>query len=90
MSFDHVHTNFIGGDDSAWVKHRIKDRYDYYYNLETKEGTWTKPKEFEHNTSQLTKEEIQVPVHQPASMPSCRRIAPLKCSYIAPTDSNRL
>ncbi|XP_076127115.1 ras GTPase-activating-like protein IQGAP2 [Alosa pseudoharengus] len=48
-----------GGDDGVWVKHRIKDRYDYYYNIQTKEGTWNEPNEFVHNTSQLTKEEIQ-------------------------------
>ncbi|XP_012683975.2 ras GTPase-activating-like protein IQGAP2 isoform X2 [Clupea harengus] len=48
-----------GGDAGVWVKHRIKDKYGYYYNLQTKEGTWNEPEEFVHNTSQLTKEEIQ-------------------------------
>uniref|UniRef100_A0AAQ5XSM1 IQ motif containing GTPase activating protein 2 n=1 Tax=Amphiprion ocellaris TaxID=80972 RepID=A0AAQ5XSM1_AMPOC len=45
--------------DSLWVKHCIKDRYDYYYNLETGQGTWEEPEAFEHNNGQLSKEEIQ-------------------------------
>ncbi|XP_063051320.1 ras GTPase-activating-like protein IQGAP2 [Engraulis encrasicolus] len=48
-----------GGDDSVWVKHRLKDRYDFYYNLQTQKGSWNEPEEFVHNTSQLTREEIQ-------------------------------
>uniref|UniRef100_A0A3Q0T8C6 IQ motif containing GTPase activating protein 2 n=1 Tax=Amphilophus citrinellus TaxID=61819 RepID=A0A3Q0T8C6_AMPCI len=48
-----------GSTDSVWVKHCIKDRYDYFYNLETGEGTWEKPEEFEHNSGHLSKEEIQ-------------------------------
>uniref|UniRef100_A0A3B5BK75 IQ motif containing GTPase activating protein 2 n=1 Tax=Stegastes partitus TaxID=144197 RepID=A0A3B5BK75_9TELE len=48
-----------GSNDSLWVKHCIKDRYDYYYNLETGQGTWEEPAEFEHNSGQLSKEEIQ-------------------------------
>lgn len=59
------------------MKHRIKDKYGYYYNLQTKEGTWNEPEEFVHNTSQLTKEQIQVPDHQPTSLPSCRLTASL-------------
>lgn len=49
-----------GSTDSVWVKHCIKDRYDYYYNLETGQGTWEEPEGFEHNDGQLSKEEIQV------------------------------
>uniref|UniRef100_A0A3Q3JBN9 IQ motif containing GTPase activating protein 2 n=1 Tax=Monopterus albus TaxID=43700 RepID=A0A3Q3JBN9_MONAL len=45
--------------DSLWVKHCIKDRYAYYYNLETGQGTWEEPEGFEHSGGQLTKEEIQ-------------------------------
>uniref|UniRef100_A0AAY4BE40 Ras GTPase-activating-like protein IQGAP2 n=1 Tax=Denticeps clupeoides TaxID=299321 RepID=A0AAY4BE40_9TELE len=50
----------IGGVDVVWVKHRIKDKYDYFYNLDTKEGVWKQPEGFEHNSSQLSREEIQV------------------------------
>uniref|UniRef100_A0AAY4BFN2 IQ motif containing GTPase activating protein 2 n=1 Tax=Denticeps clupeoides TaxID=299321 RepID=A0AAY4BFN2_9TELE len=49
-----------GGVDVVWVKHRIKDKYDYFYNLDTKEGVWKQPEGFEHNSSQLSREEIQV------------------------------
>uniref|UniRef100_A0A665VFM0 IQ motif containing GTPase activating protein 2 n=1 Tax=Echeneis naucrates TaxID=173247 RepID=A0A665VFM0_ECHNA len=35
------------------------DRYDYYYNLETGQGTWEQPEGFEHSCGQLSKEEIQ-------------------------------
>ncbi|XP_030593239.1 ras GTPase-activating-like protein IQGAP2 isoform X2 [Archocentrus centrarchus] len=48
-----------GSTDSVWVKHCIKDRYDYFYNLQTGEGTWEEPEEFEHNSGHLSKEEIQ-------------------------------
>ncbi|TMS03942.1 Ras GTPase-activating-like protein IQGAP1 [Larimichthys crocea] len=47
------------GSTGVWVKHCIKDRYDYYYNLETGQGTWEEPEGFEHNGDHLTKEEIQ-------------------------------
>uniref|UniRef100_A0A672GR99 IQ motif containing GTPase activating protein 2 n=1 Tax=Salarias fasciatus TaxID=181472 RepID=A0A672GR99_SALFA len=48
-----------GSADSAWVKHSIKDRYDYYYNLETGQGSWEEPEGFQHNSGQLSKDEIQ-------------------------------
>ncbi|KAJ8380391.1 hypothetical protein SKAU_G00011690 [Synaphobranchus kaupii] len=48
-----------GSNNSVWVKHCIKDKYDFFYNLESKEGTWVEPEAFEHNNTQLTKEEIQ-------------------------------
>ncbi|XP_028268969.1 ras GTPase-activating-like protein IQGAP2 [Parambassis ranga] len=48
-----------GNTDSVWVKHCIKDRYDYYYNLETRQGCWEEPEGFEHNEGHLSKEEIQ-------------------------------
>uniref|UniRef100_A0A8C7R9I5 IQ motif containing GTPase activating protein 2 n=1 Tax=Oncorhynchus mykiss TaxID=8022 RepID=A0A8C7R9I5_ONCMY len=45
--------------DSVWVKHQIKGGYDYYYNLENREGTWEEPEDFTHNSTQLRREEIQ-------------------------------
>ncbi|XP_029017889.1 ras GTPase-activating-like protein IQGAP2 isoform X2 [Betta splendens] len=48
-----------GNTESLWVRHSIHDRYDYYYNLETGQGTWEKPGDFEDNDGQLSKEEIQ-------------------------------
>lgn len=43
-----------------WVKHCFKDKYDYYYNLETGRGLWEEPEGFEHSGGQLSKDEIQV------------------------------
>ncbi|KAJ4919251.1 hypothetical protein JOQ06_019459 [Pogonophryne albipinna] len=48
-----------GSTESVWVKHCINDRYDYYYNLETGQGTWEEPEGFLHHGGQLGKEEIQ-------------------------------
>uniref|UniRef100_A0A4W5MGS5 IQ motif containing GTPase activating protein 2 n=1 Tax=Hucho hucho TaxID=62062 RepID=A0A4W5MGS5_9TELE len=45
--------------NSVWVKHKIKGGYDYYYNLESREGTWEEPEDFTHNSTQLSREEIQ-------------------------------
>uniref|UniRef100_A0A6Q2YB54 IQ motif containing GTPase activating protein 2 n=1 Tax=Esox lucius TaxID=8010 RepID=A0A6Q2YB54_ESOLU len=45
--------------DSVWVKHLIKGNYDYYYNLVSREGTWEEPEDFIHNSTQLSREEIQ-------------------------------
>uniref|UniRef100_A0A673HAH8 Ras GTPase-activating-like protein IQGAP1 n=1 Tax=Sinocyclocheilus rhinocerous TaxID=307959 RepID=A0A673HAH8_9TELE len=44
---------------SSWVKHKIKDKYDYFYNIESKEGTWLEPDHFVYDSSQLTTEDIQ-------------------------------
>uniref|UniRef100_A0A668AD46 IQ motif containing GTPase activating protein 2 n=1 Tax=Myripristis murdjan TaxID=586833 RepID=A0A668AD46_9TELE len=48
-----------GNSESVWVRHRIKDRYDYYYNLEKGEGVWEEPEGFQPKGGQLSKEEIQ-------------------------------
>uniref|UniRef100_A0A673H503 Ras GTPase-activating-like protein IQGAP1 n=1 Tax=Sinocyclocheilus rhinocerous TaxID=307959 RepID=A0A673H503_9TELE len=49
-----------GTSGSSWVKHKIKDKYDYFYNIESKEGTWLEPDHFVYDSSQLTTEDIQV------------------------------
>ncbi|KAK6313278.1 hypothetical protein J4Q44_G00166250 [Coregonus suidteri] len=54
-----LNTTTAGSSESVWVKHRIKDSYDYYYNLESREGTWEEPEDFKHNSTQLNREEIQ-------------------------------
>lgn len=38
----------------------MKGGHNYYYNLQTKEGTWVEPEAFEPNNMQINKEEIQV------------------------------
>ncbi|XP_067885598.1 ras GTPase-activating-like protein IQGAP2 isoform X2 [Heterodontus francisci] len=48
-----------GPNGSMWVMHKIKDKYEYYYNLETTEGTWDKPEQFLQSNTQLSREEIQ-------------------------------
>uniref|UniRef100_A0A8C5I8E8 IQ motif containing GTPase activating protein 2 n=1 Tax=Gouania willdenowi TaxID=441366 RepID=A0A8C5I8E8_GOUWI len=45
--------------DGVWVKHSIKDRYDFYYNLETGHSTWEEPEGCERNCGHLSKEDIQ-------------------------------
>uniref|UniRef100_A0A4W5MFE0 IQ motif containing GTPase activating protein 2 n=1 Tax=Hucho hucho TaxID=62062 RepID=A0A4W5MFE0_9TELE len=54
---------YSGSSESVWVKHKIKGGYDYYYNLESREGTWEEPEDFTHNSTQLSREEIQVHTH---------------------------
>ncbi|XP_042176600.1 ras GTPase-activating-like protein IQGAP2 isoform X1 [Oncorhynchus tshawytscha] len=54
-----LNTTTAGSSECVWVKHRIKDSYDYYYNLEKREGTWEEPEDFTHNSTQLRREEIQ-------------------------------
>lgn len=58
------HFFLLGHSGSLWVKHRIKDKYDYFYNLESQTGTWVEPDDFVHDSTQLTKEDIQVGYEQ--------------------------
>ncbi|NP_001082588.1 IQ motif containing GTPase activating protein 2 S homeolog [Xenopus laevis] len=46
-------------DESLWLKIKVKDKYDYYYNVETEEGCWTQPEGITPKHSWLTREEIQ-------------------------------
>ncbi|KAM3625760.1 uncharacterized protein V6R79_017223 [Siganus canaliculatus] len=48
-----------GDHSSDWVKHWVKGGHNYYYNLNTKEGTWVEPEDFMQNNGQLNKEDIQ-------------------------------
>lgn len=48
-----------GTSGSSWVQHKVKDKYDYFYNIECKEGTWVEPEHFVHDSSQLSREDIQ-------------------------------
>lgn len=49
-----------GDTGSQWVKHWVKGGHNYYYNLDSKEGTWEEPEGFEQNNTQLNKDDIQV------------------------------
>ncbi|NWR08119.1 IQGA2 protein, partial [Paradoxornis webbianus] len=48
-----------GSSEGPWIKLVMKDMYDYYYNVETEEGTCVAPKGVIPKTSWLTGEEIQ-------------------------------
>ncbi|XP_053858985.1 ras GTPase-activating-like protein IQGAP2 isoform X2 [Vidua macroura] len=48
-----------GSSESPWIKLVMKAMYDYYYNVETEEGTCVAPKGFVPKASWLTGEEIQ-------------------------------
>lgn len=56
----HLHPVCPGDNNSDWVKHWVKGGHNYYYNLNTKEGTWVEPEDFLQNNTQLNKEDIQV------------------------------
>uniref|UniRef100_A0A1A8GRW6 IQ motif containing GTPase activating protein 1 n=1 Tax=Nothobranchius korthausae TaxID=1143690 RepID=A0A1A8GRW6_9TELE len=48
-----------GDGSSEWVQHWVKGGHNYYYNLQSKEGTWVAPENFVQNSTQLNKEDIQ-------------------------------
>ncbi|XP_027738665.1 ras GTPase-activating-like protein IQGAP2 isoform X9 [Empidonax traillii] len=51
--------NTQGSNESPWIKLVMKRMYDYYYNVETEEGTCDAPEGVVPKTSWLTGEEIQ-------------------------------
>ncbi|XP_020497068.1 ras GTPase-activating-like protein IQGAP1 isoform X3 [Labrus bergylta] len=48
-----------GDNGSEWVKHWVKGGHNYYFNLNSREGTWAEPEGFVQNNTQLNKEDIQ-------------------------------
>ncbi|XP_050184708.1 ras GTPase-activating-like protein IQGAP2 isoform X2 [Myiozetetes cayanensis] len=51
--------NTQGSNESIWIKLVMKRMYDYYYNVETEEGTCDAPEGVVPKSSWLTGEEIQ-------------------------------
>uniref|UniRef100_A0A8D0GCS8 IQ motif containing GTPase activating protein 3 n=1 Tax=Sphenodon punctatus TaxID=8508 RepID=A0A8D0GCS8_SPHPU len=45
-----------------WVQHKLKDGAEYYFNLQTFEGSWVRPQSCVLNATHLSREEIQVRV----------------------------
>uniref|UniRef100_A0A8C2Z9B1 IQ motif containing GTPase activating protein 1 n=1 Tax=Cyclopterus lumpus TaxID=8103 RepID=A0A8C2Z9B1_CYCLU len=41
------------------LDHWVKGGHNYYYNLQSQEGTWVEPEDFLQNNTQLNKEDIQ-------------------------------
>ncbi|XP_048381646.1 ras GTPase-activating-like protein IQGAP3 isoform X2 [Stegostoma tigrinum] len=52
----------MGDNRSCWVKHKLKDGSMYYFNLETLEGSWERPRGFVQSSTQISREEIQATV----------------------------
>ncbi|XP_073466338.1 LOW QUALITY PROTEIN: ras GTPase-activating-like protein IQGAP3 [Aquarana catesbeiana] len=48
-----------GDVKNYWVRHKVKQRGDYYFHLRTFEGTWDQPPDFNPHTTHLSREEIQ-------------------------------
>ncbi|KAM9293920.1 LOW QUALITY PROTEIN: ras GTPase-activating-like protein IQGAP3 [Gastrophryne carolinensis] len=48
-----------GDVKNYWVRHKVKERGDYFFHLRTFEGTWDQPSDFNPNTTHLSREEIQ-------------------------------
>lgn len=49
-----------GDVKNCWVRHKVKQRGDYFFHLRTFEGTWDQPPDFNPHTTHLSQEEIQV------------------------------
>lgn len=47
-------------EESSWLKIRLKDKFDYYYNTETNEGCWSPPEGIAPKTTWLSREDIQI------------------------------
>nr|CAB3256707.1 IQ motif containing GTPase activating protein homolog [Phallusia mammillata] len=48
-----------GLKDTTWVAYKTREGDTYYFNTEELGGSWDKPEDFQPETAQLTKEEIQ-------------------------------
>uniref|UniRef100_F7BIE5 Ras-GAP domain-containing protein n=1 Tax=Monodelphis domestica TaxID=13616 RepID=F7BIE5_MONDO len=45
--------------EGSWLKLRLRDTYNFYYNIETEMGTWIYPEDFANKVSWLTEPEIK-------------------------------
>ncbi|XP_069806956.1 ras GTPase-activating-like protein IQGAP3 [Dendropsophus ebraccatus] len=56
-----------GDASNYWVRHKIKDRGDYFFHLRSFEGTWEPPSGFSPSTVHLSREEIQSTINKVTS-----------------------
>nr|XP_023421006.1 ras GTPase-activating-like protein IQGAP2 isoform X2 [Cavia porcellus] len=45
--------------EGSWLKFNLRDKYDYYYNIDSKEGSWVPPESWAPKESWLTGKEIE-------------------------------
>lgn len=48
--------------EGPWLKLTLKEKYDYYYNVDSQEGSWVTPESCLHKESWLMGKEIEVGV----------------------------
>jgi len=48
-----------GGVETTWVSHKTKEGDAYYFNVDTLDGNWNMPENFNPNSCMLSKENIQ-------------------------------
>ncbi|KAM3918670.1 ras GTPase-activating-like protein IQGAP3 [Leptodactylus fuscus] len=53
-----------GDASNYWVRHKVKDRGDYFFHLRSFEGTWEPPAGFSPSTTHLSREEIQSAINK--------------------------
>ncbi|XP_044127441.1 ras GTPase-activating-like protein IQGAP3 isoform X1 [Bufo gargarizans] len=56
-----------GDAANCWVRHKVKDRGDYYFHLRSFEGSWEQPPGFSPSTTHLSREEIQSTINKVTS-----------------------
>uniref|UniRef100_A0A2K6GNW8 IQ motif containing GTPase activating protein 2 n=1 Tax=Propithecus coquereli TaxID=379532 RepID=A0A2K6GNW8_PROCO len=45
--------------EGSWLKLTLQEKYDYYYNVDSKESSWVLPESYSHKESWLTEKEIE-------------------------------
>ncbi|XP_077114456.1 ras GTPase-activating-like protein IQGAP3 [Ranitomeya variabilis] len=56
-----------GDAANYWVRHKVKERGDYFFHLHSFEGTWDLPSGFSPSTTHLSREEIQSTINKVTS-----------------------
>ncbi|XP_056402136.1 ras GTPase-activating-like protein IQGAP3 [Hyla sarda] len=53
-----------GDANNYWVRHKIKERGDYFFHLRSFDGTWEQPPGFSPSTTHLSREEMQAVINK--------------------------